>query len=213
MSRYGSDFPEPPWTYAPKEVDEWLTSVAKGAKVSKMDAFKDEASRQLENVEIVLDVDAAKTRIKPSNAFMQWLQELTGRVQFEQHFEVPAVTELVMRALAKGRFHGITKIVVDGRVEYQNPGRPKDVRGAIEMLAESSHRATRCDTVQVSAQDDDVGDTTAIVTVRRILKKGEHAIGVRFEGSVAEEDFRQFLTFLSQNLNATFVFNGSAPNA
>lgn len=213
MSRYGSDFPEPPWTYAPKEVEEWLTSVAQGAKVSKMDAYKDESRRQLENVEIVLDIDAARTRVKPSSSFMLWLQELTGRIQFEQHFEVPAVTELVMRALAKGRFHGITKIMVDGKVEYENEDRPKDVRGAIEMLAEASHRATRCDAVQVSAIDDEVGDTTAIVTVKRILKKGEHALGVRFEGAVAEEDFRQFLTFLSQNLNATFVFNGPAPNA
>ena len=210
MSRYGSDFPEPPWTYAPKEVEEWLTSVAQGARVEKLDAYKNEADRTLENVELILDVDSAKTRITPSSHFMKWLQDLTGRVKFEQHFEVPAVAELVVRALAKANYHSITRIVVDGRKEFERPERPKDVRSTIELLAESSHRATKCEAVEIAALDDAIGETTAVVTVKRILKKGEHAIGIRFEGVVAEEDFRGFLTFLSQNLNATFVYNGTA---
>lgn len=210
MNRYGSDFPEPPWTYAPKEVDTWLTSVAQGAKVTKLDAFKNETDRTLENVEIVLDVDSVKTKIKPSTFFMTWLRDLTGRVKFEQHFEVAAAAELVVRALAKARYHSITKIAVDGKVEYNKPDHPKDVRGTIELLAEASHRATRCEAVQIEAIDDEVGDTTAMVTVKRILKKGEHAIGVKFNGSVVEEDFRTFLSFLSQNLNATFVYQNSA---
>jgi hypothetical protein len=212
MSRYGSEFPEPPWVYAPKEVEAWLTSVAQGAKISKLDAFRNESAHTLENVEIVLDVDAAKTRIAPSTSFMQWLQDLTGRAKFEAHFEVPAIAELVLRALAKARFHSITKVAVDGHVEYENGTRPKDVRGAVELLAESSHRATRCENIQFTAADDDVGDTNALVTVKKILKKGEHAIAVRFEGAVIEDDFRTFLSFLSQNLNATFVYNNGTPH-
>jgi thymidylate synthase ThyX len=207
MSRYGSDFPEPPWTYAPKEVEAWLTSVAQGAKVSRFDAFRNVADHTLENVEIVLDVDAAKTRISPSNNFLQWMQDLTGRAKFESHFEIPAVAELLARALAKARYHSITKVTVDGRLEHNNAARPKDVRGTIELLTESSHRATRCEAVQFDAVDDEIGDTTAQVTVRKILKKGEHAIHVRFLGAVVEEDFRTFLSYLSQNLNATFVYN------
>ncbi|HLE46702.1 MAG TPA: hypothetical protein VI818_00270 [Candidatus Thermoplasmatota archaeon] len=211
MNRYGSDFPEPPWTYAPKEVEAWLTSVAQGTRLEKMDAFKNEADRTLENVELVLDVDAAHTRITPSTLFMKWLQDLTGRVKFEQHFEVPAAAELVVRALAKANYHAVTRIMVDGKKEFDHADRPKDVRGTIELLAEASHRATKCDAVEITALDDAIGDTKALVTVRRILKRGEHAIGIRFEGAVAEEDFRLFLTFLSQNLNATFVYNGANP--
>jgi hypothetical protein len=212
MNRYGSEFPEPPWTYAPKEVDTWLTSVAQGAKIHKLEAYKNETDRRLENVEIVLDVDAAKTKVRPSNSFMSWLRDLTGRVQFEQHFEVAAVAELVVRALAKARYHAINKITVDGTIEYNRPEHPKDVRGTIELLAEASHRATRCESVLIEAIDDEVGDTTAVISVKKILKKGEHAIGVKFEGTVAEEDFRTFLSFISQNLNATFVYqNGAAP--
>jgi hypothetical protein len=211
MNRFDSGFPEPPWTYAPKEVETWLTSVAQGAKVQKMDAYKNEADRTLENVEIVLDVDAAKTKIKPSTTFMSWLRDLTGRVQFEQHFEVAAAAELVVRALAKARYHAINKITVDGKVEFNRPEHPKDVRGTVELLAEASHRATRCESVQIEAVDDEVGDTTAIISVKRILKKGEHAIGVKFDGAVIEEDFRTFLSFLSQNLNATFVYQNAAP--
>lgn len=205
MTRYGSDFPEPPWTYAAKEVDAWVSSVAKGAKVTKFEAFKDQTHGTLENLEIVLDVDAKKTRIQPSNLFTQWLSDLTGRPKFEAHFEVPAAAELVLRALAAGRFHSITRVKVDNEIVHNNPNRTKDIRGAIELLTEASHRTTRCDAIEMEILDDDNGDSPATVTVRRILKKGEHAIGVRFNGEVREEDFRAFLSYLTKHLNATFV--------
>lgn len=205
MTRYGSEFPEPPWVYGPKEVDEWMSGVTKGAHVSKLEAFKNEGTRKLENLEIVLDVDAKKTRVQPSNGFTQWLQDLTGKAKFEQHFEIPVVAELVLRALAKGNFHAVTKVKVDAEQAYDNADRPKDVRGTVEMLTEHSHRAARCDGVELTVLDDETTDVPARVSIKRILKKGEHAIGVRFEGPVREEDFRAFLSYLTSNLNATFV--------
>lgn len=205
MTRYGSEFPEPPWTYAPKEVGEWLSSVARGARVSKLEAFKDGQAGTLENLEIDLDVDVQQTKVQPSSSFLQWLQELTGRTRFESHFEVPAVVELVARALAQGHYHSVTRVVVDDEEVFDNPSRPKDVRALIELLTEASHRATRCDGVEFQVLDDELGDTLATVTVRRMLKKGEHAIRVRFEGVIKEADFRAFLAYLSKNLNATFV--------
>ena len=205
MTRYGSEFPEPPWTYAPKEVEAWLSAVVPSARVSKLEAFKDGTAGTLENLEITLDVDAQKTRVRPSNTFTQWLQELTGRAKFESHFEVPVVAELVLKALAQAHYHGITKVVVDAETCYDNPDRPKDVRGTVELLSEASHRATRCDVVRAEVLDDELGETMAVVTVKRVVKKNEHAINVRFEGVVKEADFRSFLSFLSKNLNATFV--------
>jgi hypothetical protein len=205
MTRYGSDFPEPPWTYAPKEVEAWLTGVTKGAKLAKLEAFKNESVGQLENLEIVLDVDSKTTRVQPSNGFTQWLQDLTGKAKFEQHFEVPVVAELVLRALAKGRYHSIIRVKVDNETVHNNPNRVKDVRGAVELLTEASFRTTRCDGIEMELQDDETGDSPAVVTVKRVLKKGEHAIGVRFNGPVREEDFRAFLSYLTSNLNATFV--------
>lgn len=205
MTRFESKFPEPPWTYAPKEVDEWLTSVASGAKVAKLEAFKDQGTGKLENLEIVLDVDAKKTRVTPSNLFTKWLQELTGKVRFEAHFEIPAVAELVLRALAKANYHGIVKVVVDNEPAYNNANHPKDVRGTVELLTEASARTTRCDSVAIEVLDDETHDAPASVTLKRILKKGEHALGVRFAGEVREEDFRTFLSYLTENLNATFV--------
>jgi hypothetical protein len=205
MTRYGSDFPEPPWTYAPKEVEKWLTGVTKATRLEKFEAFKNERVGTLENLEIVLDVDAKTTRVQPSNLFAQWLQDLTSNARFERHFEVPAVAELVLRALAKGRYHSIVRVKVDNEELLNNPNRPKDVRGAVELLTEASHRATRCDAVEIQVLDDETGDAPAHVTLRRVLKKGEHAIGVRFQGEVREEDFRAFLSYLTGNLNATFV--------
>lgn len=205
MTRYGSEFPEPPWTYAPKEVEAWLTSVAEGARVSKLEAFKNGQAGTLENLEITLDVDAHKTRIVPSNAFTQWLQELTGRGKFESHFEVPVVAELLLHALSAGHYHSVTKISADTETLYDNQDRPKNARATMELLTEATHRATRCDSVGLRLFDDELGDTAATVTIKRVLKKGEHAINVRFEGNVREADFRAFLAYLSKNLNATFV--------
>ncbi len=205
MTRYGSEFPEPPWTYAPKEVEEWLTSVAKGARVAKLEAFKNASVGRLENLEIVLDVDAKKTRVQPSNSFVMWLQDLTGKAKFESHFEIPAMTELVLRALGQGRYHSVVRVKADADVVHENADRPKDTRGTIELLTETSHRTTRCDQVEIEVLDDENGDSPAFVSIKRILKKGEHAIGVRFSGEVPEENFRAFLSYLSKNLNATFV--------
>jgi hypothetical protein len=205
MTRYGSNFPEPPWTYAPKEVEAWLSTVTRGAKVSKLEAFKDQGTGRLENLEIVLDVDAKTTRVHPSNLFTKWLQDLTGKAKFEAHFEVPAVAELVLRALAKGGYHSIVRVKADADVLHDNQDRAKDVRSTVEMLTEASHRTTKCDAVEFEILDDEVGDSPASVTIRRVLKKGEHAIGVRFAGEVREENFRAFLSYLSENLNATFV--------
>lgn len=205
MTRYGSEFPEPPWTYAPKEIGEWLNGFAPATRVTKLEAFKNGQAGTLENLEITLDVDAQRTRIQPSNTFVQWLEELTGRARFERHFEVPVVAELLVRALGQGHFHAVTRVVVDAEVCYANAARPKDMRGTVELLTEASHRAARCDAVQLELSDDELGETKATVTVRRILKKGEHDINVRFDGAVKESDFRAFLGYLSQNLNATFV--------
>lgn len=205
MTRYGSDFPEPPWTYAPKEVDAWLNGVTQGAKVSKLEAYKNEGLKTLENLEIVLDVDAKKTRVTPSNTITAWLQELTGKAKWEAHFEVPAVAELVLRALAAGHYHNIVRVKVDNESIHNNPSRPKDVKSAIGLLTEASHRTTRCDALEIDILDDETGDAPAHVTIKRVLKKGEHAIGVRFAGVVQEADFRAFLSHLSSNLNATFV--------
>jgi len=205
MTRYGSDFPEPPWTYAPKEVDAWLNGVTKGARVTKLEAFKNEGLHTLENLEIVLDVDAKKTRVNPSSTITQWLQELTGKAKWEAHFEAPAVAELVLKALAAGRYHNVVRLKVDNEAIHNNPNRPKDVKGAIGLLTEASHRTTRCDAIEIEVLDDETGDQPAHVSIKRVLKKGEHAIGVRFVGVVPEADFRAFLSHLSSHLNATFV--------
>lgn len=205
MTRAGGDLPEPPSTYAHRDINAWLTSLVRGARVSKMEAFRNGDMGTLENLEISLEIDAQKTSVQPSPAFAQWLQELTGRPRFEPHFELPAAAELVLRALAQGHYHAVSKVVVDGETCWNNAGRPKDVRGTVELLTEASHRTTRCDQVQLVVADDELGESMAAVTVKRVPKRGEHAISVRFDGVVREQDFRRFLGYLTMNLNATFV--------
>lgn len=205
MTLDGSTFPEPPRVYEARTIDAWLASVARATRLSKMEAYKDESSGRLENLEIGLDVDATRTRVQPSDGFVHHLRELTGRGQFEPHFELPAVAELLLRAMAEGGYHSVTRVVVDQEKAHDNAARPKDVRGAVELLTEASHRAARCEAITLEVLDDENGDSPATVTVRRVAKRQQHAIGVRFTGEVREENFRAFLSYLTQHFNRTYV--------
>jgi hypothetical protein len=113
----------------------------------------------------------------------------------------------VVRALARGRFHGVVRVQVDGEVVYDQAQRPKDVRGTIDLLTEASHRRTNCDEVEIVAVDDQFEDTRAVVTLRRELKKGMHTLRIRFEGNVPEDDFQKLLGFLRERLNTTFRYS------
>jgi hypothetical protein len=203
MTNNGLTPRDAPTSYSPKEMEAWFAAGAKGARVSRMDAFRNRTGG-LENVEIQLDMDAATTRVKPSDAFMGWLRDLTGEVSFDPHFELPAAGELVVRALGQGRFHGVRSVEVDGEVIFKHEERSKDTRGTVDLLTEASHRSTRCDTVKIEAVDDEYGDCRAIVTLKRLPKKNERSIHIRFEGVVQEVDFQAMLSFLRSRLNATF---------
>lgn len=204
MTRFESEFPEPPWTYAPKEVDAWISSVSKGAHVSKLEAFKNPAGR-LENLEVVIDLDAEKTRVEPSSTFRRWLEDLTGRATFETHFELAAVVELCMRTLKEGRFRNTVGVWVDEEAAYERNDQYKDLRSTVDLVTEHSHRSTRCDRARVRVGHVSDEDVFAIVDVRRVTKKNERSIGLKFDGDVEESDFRAILTYLSKNLNATFA--------
>ncbi len=96
------DFVQPPWTYSPKEVEEWINATH-GTRCKKMRVEK-EKKHYLKNVEISLDLDVEKSLVKPSSHLMKWIRHLIGSNKIEEHFEVIPTAELIARDWRKRNF-------------------------------------------------------------------------------------------------------------
>lgn len=202
MNRPSERSGQAPDSYTPDAVQAWL-GAGDHTQVRRMDAFRNPAGR-LENLEIHLEVDSKATRVRPSQRFLDDLTRLAGVARFEPHNELAAVAELVVQALAKGRFHGFLRVVTDGEALYEHSDKTKQGREVLQLLAEASNRSTRCDAVTLTAVDDEFGDTRGVAELRKIPKRGEHTIQLRFEGEVPEGDFHAMLAHLREHMDRTY---------
>lgn len=64
------DFVQPPWTYSPKEVEEWINATH-GTRCKKIRVEK-EKKHYLKNVEISLDLDVENEDLP---IILQWLKD------------------------------------------------------------------------------------------------------------------------------------------
>lgn len=195
---------QPPSSYELPVVQSWFSQEAKGVHVRRMEAFRNQA-RRLENLEIRLEVDASAYEVTPQDGFRRRLEELAGTDRFEPHFEVPAVTEYVARAMAKGGYRGFVRVAADGETVYERQEHGKDLANTLQLVTEASHRNTRCQQVQLDAIDDDIGDTRARLTVRKDTKYGKHLIDLTFDGEVPEDSFQRILAHLRGEFSNVFA--------
>ena len=63
------NFVNPPWVYSPSEVEKWINATHPDHKVKKSSVGRSKKENTLKNIEIVLDLDVKKKKIKPSNFF------------------------------------------------------------------------------------------------------------------------------------------------
>ncbi|MCD6108525.1 MAG: hypothetical protein J7J89_03505, partial [Thermoplasmata archaeon] len=108
----GSDFVQPPWVYSPSEVMSWINATNPPHKLRKFKAEKGKKKRCLKNIEIELDLDVEREKIDSSVFLIDKIRELTGFEKVEEHFELLPTAELMLRALAKAKFHNVVKIVL-----------------------------------------------------------------------------------------------------
>lgn len=193
------DFVQPPWTYSPKEVEEWINATH-GTRCKKMRVEK-EKKHYLKNVEISLDLDVEKSLIKPSSHLMKWIRHLTGSNKIEEHFEVIPTAELIARGLAKAKFHNMAKIVMDGEAIYEHPNKRCDIRKAIGLLAKIAHLNSRCEMIEFKT----LNICIAHIKIKKVHPKKEHSIDIKIKGEIERELFHRFLNYLRENLGAEFV--------
>ena len=176
-------YPEPPWTYSPKEVNEWLNAVYGGHECRKCKVEKRE--RWLKNIEIDIDLNVERVMKKPTGIFARIMQKIRGG-EMEEHFELVATTEIILRALQKAGFkRAIVKI--DGR----NIGEDK-IRRMIEEIAIIEKEAGE-------AFIHAFNDGEARIKISKFHPKKRHSIEARIS-KIKERNFRKFLIYIRKRL-------------
>jgi hypothetical protein len=98
-----------------------------------------------------LDIDVKKTIITPSNLFTELIEKITGLTKIEEHFEIFPTAELIVRGLAKAKFHNMMKIILDNKLIYENLENEHNIRKTIKMLMEKSNKTKQAKTIELIA--------------------------------------------------------------
>ena len=194
MSRYGSNFREPPWVVgSPKEVMDWTEA----SHPSKKD--KDEHKHEkefLKNLHIKFDFDVKRTEIKPQD----FISKVTGKTMVLEDFELLPTAELILRGLAKAKFKNTAQIVVDGKTLYQHPEKKTDLRKTIDDIGEFSREISKGRNVEITAILADVEKCTAIIKINKIHRRKEHSVDIQMKGEIRKEIYHTFLNYLNEKI-------------
>ncbi len=194
MSRYDSNFREPPWVMgSPKEVMDWIESSHPSKKKKDDHKFH---KKYLTNLHIKFDFNVKRKEIEPKNFFLKIL----GSKLVEEDFELLPVTELILRGLAKAKFRNTAKIVVDGKVLYEHPEKKSDLRKTIEDIGEYSKNITMGKQVEISAILADIDQVTAVIKIKKMHKIKEHSVDIQIKGRIKEEIYHIFLNYLNEKI-------------
>ncbi len=194
MSRYGSNFKEPPWVFgSPKETMDWIEATHKDKK--KKDDHRYE-KKFLKNLNIKFDFDVKRKEVDPPSFF----SKITIGKMVEEEFKLLPTTELILRGLAKAKFKNTAKIVVDKKVLYDHPEKKSDLRKTIEDIDEFSNDISKGKNVEITAILADVEKCTAIIRINKIHSKNEHSVDIQIKGKIRVEIYHTFLNYLNEKI-------------
>lgn len=175
--------PEPPWTYSPKEVNEWINSVygKHKCKKSKMERRKE----WLKNIELDIDLDVEKEIKEPKSIILKAIEKVVGYEKMEENFELMPTTEILLKALSKA---GFKKIKIDGH-EYEE----RKIKNFMEFMAKKMSKKVK--EVKIVAMND--GD--AYIRISKLHNKNKHSIEIKID-KIREKDLQAFLTYIRKRL-------------
>ena len=194
MSRYDSNFREPPWVMgSPKEAFDWIEA-SHPSKKEKED--NKTHKKYLTNLHIKFDFDVKRKEVKPRS----FLLRILGRISIEEDFELFPVTELILRGLAKAKFRNTAKIVVDGSILYEHPEKKSDLRKTIDDIGEFSKNIIAGKQVEITAILSDVEQAIAVIKIKKIHKSSEHSVDIQIKGRIKEEIYHIFFNYLNEKI-------------
>lgn len=194
MSRYGSNFREPPWVMgSPKEVMDWIDSSHPSKK--KKDNHKFE-KKFLTNLHIKFDFDVKRNEINPSN----FISRIIYGKMIEEDFDLLDTAQLILRGLAKAKFKNTAKIVIDGKTFYEHPEKKSDLRKTIEDISEFSSDIKKGKNLEITAILADLEKAIAVIKIKKVHREKEHSIGIYIKGKIREEVYHIFFNYLNEKI-------------
>ncbi|HEC77000.1 MAG TPA: hypothetical protein ENI33_07075 [Thermoplasmatales archaeon] len=182
--KYG--YPEPPWTYSPKEVDEWINAVygKHKCKKSKIDRNK----KWLKNIELDIDLDVEKEIKKPSSNVEKIIKKITGYEQIEEHFEIIPTTEILLRALSSAGFKKV-KVRINGDFLEE-----EKIRKVVEKIA-GFVKKEGLNEIEIHSEK----EGKVSIKISKIHSKKKHSIEVKID-RIKEKDFQKILIYIRKRL-------------
>ena len=180
-------FPEPPWTYSPKEVNEWINAVYGGHKCKRTRIER--KGKWLENVEIDLDLNVEKEIKKPSNLIVKIIEKISGNVKIEENFEILPTVEILLIALSKAGYKKAYANINGFRIEK------KKLKKFIEDITKNYGR--RMKEIGIYAEN----DGNANIKIRKIHPMRRHSIEIRIN-RIKEEHLQNFLIYIRKRLSS-----------
>lgn len=177
--RYG--YPEPPWTYSPKEVEEWINAGHTRQKCKKAKVERHE--KWLKNIEIDIDLNVEKEIKNPSNVVIKAIEKVVGYRKIEEHFELIPTSEIILRALLKA---GFRKARINGEEIIM-----KRIKKAMEEIAR-----TKGNELEINAID----DGKASIKISRVHSKRHHSIKIKIS-KIRERNLQKFLIYIRKRLH------------
>ena len=193
MSRYDSNFREPPWVMgSPKEVMDWMDATHP-KKDNKKETFE---KKYLKNLQVKFDFDVPYKIIESKSL----IDKITGKKNIEENFDIKLSTELILRGLSKAKFHNIAKIIVDKKILYDHPEKKSDLKKTIKILDDFSNQFINAKTVEINSVLYDPIKCIAVIKIKKIHHVDEHSVDIQIKGKIRKENYYTFLNYLKEKI-------------
>lgn len=193
MSRYDSNFREPPWVMgSPKEVMDWMEA-SHPKKTKKENDFE---KKYLNNLHVKFDFDVNKKIIDGKGI----ISKLLNKKIVEEDFNLINSTKIILRGLAKAKFHNTSKIKVDNITLYHHPEKKSDLKKTIKIVDDFIEELINGKSVEITALLDDIVKCTAIINIKKIHHLDEHSVDIQIKGKIRKEIYHTFLNYLKDKI-------------
>lgn len=200
MSNSNPNFQNPPWVYGPKETMDWIEASYPRKKGGKK-TDHEKRSDFLKNLHIRLDLDVEQKPFTPPDMISRIVNTITLSHVVEEQFNLFAVADILLRALAKAKFRNTIRINIDKKILYSHPEVSSDLRKTVDGLKEYQHMISQGKVLEIIARLDDVEKCTAEVHIRKIHDQKDHAIEVLMRGKIRRSLYHAFLNYLNEKLD------------
>jgi hypothetical protein len=177
---------------SPKEVMDWME--ASHPKKNKKE--KDFDKRYLNNLHVKFDFDVDKKIIDGKGFF----SNLFNKKIVEEDFDLVNSTKIILRGLAKAKFHNTSKIKVDNDILYDHPEKKSDLKKTIKIVDDFNEELKRGKSVEINAILDDIVKCTASIRIKKIHQMDEHSVDIQIIGKIHKDIYHTFLNYLKDKI-------------